>query len=67
MIATGPCISCGQLFSFNPELVSSTTAITGTKEPVCRVCMDAINAKRKSMGLPPVDILPGAYEPTEHP
>lgn len=67
MSAIGPCICCGRLFSFNPERVPSTSAITGKREPVCRDCMDAINAKRKTMGLDPFPILPDAYSGEEVP
>ena len=67
MIAMGPCICCGALFSFNPELVPSTSAITGKREPVCRACMDLMNEKRAAAGLAPFPILPGAYDETEHP
>jgi len=67
MIATGCCISCGRVFMFNPHRVPSTSAITGRREPVCEPCMAAINRKRAEMGLEPFAILPGAYEPEEHP
>jgi hypothetical protein len=64
-IAMAPCIACGRLFSFNPDLVPSTTALTGQREPVCSGCMAHINAKRQRMGLEPFVILPGAYGPQE--
>jgi hypothetical protein len=67
MTAIGPCISCGRIFSFNPDLVPSSTAITGQREPVCEGCMKIINEKRKAMGLEPFEILPGAYDAAEHP
>lgn len=67
MSAIGPCICCGRPFSFNPEKVPSTRAITGTREPVCRSCMDALNAKREAAGLPPFPILPDAYTAEEVP
>lgn len=67
MSALGPCICCGTVFSFNPERVPSTRAITGSREPVCRSCMEAANAKRAAMGLEPHPILPGAYDAEEVP
>lgn len=67
MLAVGRCICCDAPFSFNPDLVPSTSAITGSKEPVCRSCMAAINAKRAAAGLEPFAILPGAYDPEETP
>jgi hypothetical protein len=62
VMAYGTCISCKRPFSFNPMKVPSTSAITGTREPVCRSCMDAANAKRVAGGLPPHPIDPEAYE-----
>jgi hypothetical protein len=65
MLAIGPCIGCGRTFSFNPERVPSSSAVTGQREPVCLDCMNRINAKRRDMGLPEFPILPGAYEAEE--
>jgi hypothetical protein len=59
----GPCITCHQVFSYNPVRVPSTTAFTGTREPVCRSCMDKINEKRAELGMPAVEIFDDAYEP----
>jgi len=53
------------MFTFNPLTVPSTTAITGQREPVCRICMGHINKKRQELGLEPFAIAPDAYEPTE--
>jgi DNA-directed RNA polymerase subunit RPC12/RpoP len=58
-----PCIVCGQIFSYNPHRVPSTSLLTGEREAVCQDCMNRINAKRATMGLPPHEILPGAYDP----
>jgi hypothetical protein len=41
--------------------VPSTTALNGLREPVCRPCMDIVNAKRAAAGLEPHPILDGAY------
>lgn len=62
MICSGACIACGIVFSFNPNRVPSSSAITGEREPICRTCMDRINDARVAQGLAPFEILPGAYE-----
>jgi hypothetical protein len=63
VFATGRCINCGRVFSFNPHKVPSTSAVTGSREPVCRPCFDRLNAKRVELGLEPWPMMPGAYEP----
>lgn len=63
MICTGACIGCGRLFSFNPNRVPSSSAVTGSREPICRDCMEKINQVRAARNLPPFEILPDAYEP----
>jgi hypothetical protein len=65
VIATGACICCRRLFSFNPVRVPSTSAITGKREPVCEACMHRINGQRAAMNLEPFEILDGAYEPCQ--
>jgi hypothetical protein len=65
MFAMGACIGCGRVFTFNPESVPSSTAITGTREPICETCMHRINDWRRANGLQPFEILPDAYEPVE--
>lgn len=62
MLAIGNCIGCNQPFSFNPEKVPSSSAITGKREPICRTCIDRINPKRIAQGLEPIVPLPGAYD-----
>jgi hypothetical protein len=64
MMVYGCCLCCGRTFSFNPSRVPSLT-VNGTREPVCRSCMDRGNAKRTAMGLPAHPIDPEAYEPEE--
>ena len=59
----GSCIGCGQIFTFNPMKVPSSDAVTGKREPICPVCFDKINAKRREMGLEPFTRHPDAYEP----
>jgi len=58
----GECFGCKQTFSFNPNKVPSIR-IEGVKQPVCEVCIEKANPKRKANGLEPIEILPGAYEP----
>lgn len=77
MFCLGACFSCGNDFSFNPDKVPSIRVskdpVTGkwianpqgSKEPVCRNCMQRANDVREKMGLPPHQIPEGAYEPGE--
>lgn len=65
MFAIGNCVGCHQPFSFNPEKVPSTSAVTGTREPICQHCVQAVNPIRIKNGLEPIVPLPGAYAPTE--
>jgi hypothetical protein len=62
VLASGHCIGCGQIFSFNPVRVPSSSAITGKREPICERCVERINTVRKQKGLPPVVPSPDAYE-----
>jgi hypothetical protein len=63
--AMGPCISCGGIFSFNANLVPSSSALTGHREPICSDCIERINSIRIEKGLAPIVPLPGAYEAEE--
>ncbi len=74
MYATGFCIGCNNLFSFNPERVPSIRirrdrqdrardCPEGNREPICRSCVEAANPVRIAKGLLPIEILPGAYDP----
>jgi hypothetical protein len=65
MMAVGACIGCGKTFSFNPNSVPSSSAVTGKREPICRACVDRINPRRVEAGLAPIVPLPDAYEPAE--
>jgi hypothetical protein len=65
MFCVGACISCGSVFSFNPDRVPSSSALTGVREPICQDCMARINQVRAGNGLPAFEILPDAYEPVE--
>lgn len=62
-MAMSPCICCNRVFSYNPVKVPSTSAITGTREPICRECLALINKKRKEKGLLLIQADPQAYEP----
>lgn len=60
----GPCFTCGQIMSFNPDLVPSIPAAysgTGEREAVCRDCCERAAPERARRGLPPIRIHPDAY------
>jgi hypothetical protein len=66
--ATGPCCLCGDVFSFNPELVPSIPVdedgrITpeGVKRPICAECVGLINGLRTEFAQPLIRVAPGAY------
>jgi len=70
--ATGPCVFCGRVFTFDPERVPSipvdergNVTLSGVKHPLCADCMTKINEFREFMGAQPIHVLAGAYEPTE--
>lgn len=65
VVVTSPCLGCRRLFSYNPMLVPSCSAVTGTREPICQDCIDRINPMRIKNGLEPVVPLPGAYAPCD--
>jgi hypothetical protein len=68
MTCMGHCYCCGRVFTFSPTLVPSlpgSLTRTGEKEPVCRDCIERSNPNRIKNGLPPIEILPGAYEGDE--
>ena len=56
------CVNCHQQMICNPHHVPSIR-LDGERRPVCRPCIDAANAKRVAVGLPPWPIHPDAYEP----
>jgi hypothetical protein len=64
MSVIGTCYGCGRLFRFHAELVPSIP-IDGVKQPICADCVERANPKRVANGLPPIEVLPGAYEPQE--
>lgn len=60
MLGIASCYVCRKTFSFNPHLVPSYQG-----EPICRDCMELVNAVRKERGLTPHPIPEDAYEPAE--
>jgi len=62
VLATGPCIGCGNVFSYNPVRVPSCSAVTGKREPICEACVARVNPMRVKNGLEPIVPLPDAYE-----
>lgn len=64
VFAMAPCVGCKQIFSFNPVRVPSLTW-NGTRQPICRACVDRINPKRIANGVPPIVPLPDAYAECE--
>lgn len=61
--AFSPCLTCKQIFGYNPHKVPSSSAVTGTREPICQNCINLINRKRIDIGLDPFIISPDAYKP----
>jgi len=68
VIAHAGCCACGNVFSFNPNLVPSIRMTAGhpdpngQREPVCEPCVKRANVQRAKNNIPPIEILPGAYE-----
>lgn len=60
MSAMGDCFGCRQVFSFNPLRVPSYQG-----EPICRACIERVNAQRRQRGLPEWPVFPDSYEPAE--
>ena len=58
----GECLICKETFYFNPMKVPSSSAVTGKREPICRICMDHLNTIRREKGLEPFTIHPEAYD-----
>ena len=63
--ATGNCLACGKLFTFNPHLVPSVSVNGAPREPVCQDCIEIANIKRRAKGIAELAILPGAYAPAQ--
>ena len=60
-LAMSACIGCGRIFSYNPMRVPSLT-VKGTREPICRDCVDRANPQRRKNGLPVIVPAADAYE-----
>lgn len=77
MSCMGNCVSCGALFSFNPERVPSIRVLrkggqwvadpTGSREPLCQVCVERGNRIREEKGMPLIPVDPDAYTAEEVP
>ena len=64
ILVHGFCANCGGHVSVNPNHCPSIL-IDGTREPICRTCVEIANPKRVANGLPPFVIHPEAYEPLD--
>ena len=60
-LATGSCLTCQQVFTFNPVRVPSFR-VNGKREPLCSRCIEIINQKRVAAGVPAFVIAPDAYD-----
>ena len=59
------CYACHQPFTCNPDLVPSIRNEQGVRQGICQSCVELANPERVKRGLPPIEVLPGAYEPAE--
>ena len=76
-LAISPCVGCGRIFGYNPELVPSIRVRrnpdsgqwvadpSGSAEPICAACVAAANPERVKNGLEPITVHPEAYEAAE--
>lgn len=58
----GQCYGCGRTFTFNPVRVPSVRDQSGTKQPLCRGCVDYVNSEKAKAGLPLFPMPEDAYE-----
>jgi hypothetical protein len=63
------CYACKRLFSYHPHLVPSLRVNAegkedpnGTREPICRDCVEAANPRRIANGLEPITYDRRAYD-----
>jgi hypothetical protein len=62
LFVLGPCVICGNHFSFNAERVPSLV-VQGVRQPVCEPCVPAVNGELERLGRTDrLTILPGSYE-----
>jgi hypothetical protein len=59
--AMGTCFACHKPFTFNPVRVPSIR-VNGSREPVCRECVELANPRRIANGLEPIRIYDDAYD-----
>lgn len=67
-----PCFACGRPFTYNPHLVPSVPILPdgsvgpgGTREPICRSCVERVNIERERNGLELFNVSDEAYEAVE--
>ena len=63
-LAMGECCACHRPFAFNPVKVPSIR-IRGSREPICKECIDWANPQRIAAGLVPFSYAHDAYEPCD--
>jgi hypothetical protein len=61
VFAIGTCCGCRGKFSFNPMKVPSIR-IDGSREPICRTCVERANPQRIANGLEPIMFAADAYD-----
>ena len=64
IFAMAECLTCGQIFACNPDLVPSVRwpQPDGPRQPICKTCVCSANTERLAIGKTAHEILPGAYE-----
>jgi hypothetical protein len=60
-LCMGTCFACHKTFAFNPLRVPSIR-VSGSREPICRDCIERANPLRIANGLPAIVPAPDAYE-----
>ena len=72
-----PCVGCGEVFASNPNTVPSIKVRRGsegqwivddehgTRELICKWCVERANRLRPALGFAPIVVAPAADEPTE--
>jgi hypothetical protein len=65
-LCTSSCFGCHRIFSYNPLRVPSIRhPQTGSREPICRDCVERVNPMRVKNGLEPIVPFPDAYDPID--
>jgi hypothetical protein len=65
VMAFSPCLICKVPFGYNPLSVPSSSAVTGSREPICASCVARLNVLRVEKGLAPIVPAADAYAPVE--